>query len=379
MSTISSDTQDSKQNRTNASKSTIGPDDQIQGFHYSALHAVTGYDYLTRKWLPREGPVFYAFIKVLRGHCFYNPDTGEMRTNCFPELATIAKECGVSRSTICRLIKRDTAGRFVNKSLERFIVIEKRWRKMKHQDDQERTVQTSNLYYVALDDPPIPEDDALVAEKEAELLAIAALRSTECQNDTQGGVSNWHSKSRVKMTQRNRNTGNNLDNTDFHRSAHEDESGGEAIRKAGGSAKPGTKPEKTKRDGVRIENRSEEEVAREQAIEQADAAAGGVVYDNLVQLGDQNAGLGTKKLIEAMVEAGAPLDRLIDLADLGRRRVRRFRLRGGHVDNDAGFYMSTMRNLITEARRKYWDLEKIERQDRKNHERAINSAEKRRR
>ncbi len=158
--------------------------DEIRAFHLSALHAVTGYNYLTRKWLPREGPLFYALIQALRAHCYYNPETGETRTTCFPSLATLASECGVSRRTVCRLLQRDREGKFIHPTIGRFIRVVPRRR---YDAQGERQVQTSNLYMVALDDPPIPEDDALVAEKEAEL--------SECQNGTLNSVSNCHRKS----------------------------------------------------------------------------------------------------------------------------------------------------------------------------------------
>src|SRR5690242_16055923 len=88
--------------------------DQIRGFYYDARRAALGHDYLRRKWLPREGPLFYAFIQVMRGHCYYNPQTGEIRESCYPKVETIAKECGVDSATIHRLIQRDkTTGEFL--------------------------------------------------------------------------------------------------------------------------------------------------------------------------------------------------------------------------------------------------------------------------
>ncbi len=96
---------------------------------------------------------------------------------------------GVSRSKVCRLLKRDAEGYFIRYDkqtktwvrweLNRFILVEHRWREMRRQDDQKRVVQTSNRYYVALDDPPTPEDEAKVIEKQQELDALAAMKAAE--------------------------------------------------------------------------------------------------------------------------------------------------------------------------------------------------------
>src|SRR5690348_6088279 len=73
--------------------------DQIRGFYYDARRAALGHDYLRRKWLPREGPLFYAFIQVMRSFCYYNPHTGELREECYPKVDTIAERCGVNPAT----------------------------------------------------------------------------------------------------------------------------------------------------------------------------------------------------------------------------------------------------------------------------------------
>lgn len=183
---------------------------ELRGFYYDPRRAVIGPNYLLLRWLPREGPLFVAFIGRLRLHCYANPKTGEVRNQCFPSLATLAQECGVGRRTICRLLARDQQGHFVNRSLERFLKVIPRRR---YDAQLEREVQTSNLYLVAMDDPPVPEDDHLVAEKEAELAALLALSQTpegeacvarddkvseegsECQNDTLNAVPKWHPQS----------------------------------------------------------------------------------------------------------------------------------------------------------------------------------------
>ena len=163
--------------------------DQIRGFYYNAHRAARGRDYLRRKWLPREGPLFYTFIQVMRSHCFYNPQTGELRETCYPTVETIAKECGVDPATIHRFLRRDkTTGAFVSKhaeALSRFLKIQPRWR---YDERVGHKVQRSSLYLVALDDPPLPEDEPLVTEKEAELAAILTLEQVRRQRQTASGA-----------------------------------------------------------------------------------------------------------------------------------------------------------------------------------------------
>ena len=156
--------------------------DQIRGFYYDARRTALGHDYLRRKWLPREGPLFYAFIQVMRGHCYYNAQTGEIRESCYPKVETIAKECGVDPATIHRLIQREkTTGEFISKhaeALKRFIKVQPRWL---YDPRAGHKTQRSSVYLVALDDPPVPEDDDLVAEKEGELAAILTMEHVRQQ------------------------------------------------------------------------------------------------------------------------------------------------------------------------------------------------------
>lgn len=165
--------------------------DRIRGFHYDARRAALGRDYLRRKWLPREGPLFYAFIQVMRSHCYYNAQTGEIRESCYPKVETIAKECGVNAATIHRLIQRHkTTGAFISQhaeALKRFMKVQPRWLydpKVGHK------TQRSSVYLVALDDPPVPEDDHLVAEKEAELAAMLTMEQVLQQRQAAAAAAN---------------------------------------------------------------------------------------------------------------------------------------------------------------------------------------------
>ena len=175
-----------KPTKTSHSISEPAPD-LIRGFHYDPRRAALGHDYLRRKWLPREGPLFYAFIQVMRSHCYYNAQTGEIRESCYPKVETIARECGVNPATIHRLIQRDKkTGEFVSKNaeaLKRFMKVQPRWL---YDPNVGHKTQRSSVYLVALDDPPVPEDEHLVAEKEAELAALLTMEHVRQQRQVEG-------------------------------------------------------------------------------------------------------------------------------------------------------------------------------------------------
>lgn len=356
--------------------------DELRAFHHSALHAVTGYNYLTRKWLPCEGPTFYAFIQTLRSHCYFNRETGETRTTCFPSLATIAQECGVSRRTICRLIQRDQDGRFVNRSLERFIKVIPRRR---YDAEGHRQVQTSNLYLIAMDDPPIPEDDALVAQKEAELQAMEQIkekRRSECQSDTLKAEPDCHSQSSVDLAQELSpltDTPNDIF-FDLHEGVKLSKQKGTPANptKRGYEGYETNERRATKSYRIASSSGSEDQFRRsnhsskpKMDLTEDQEAAASVIYSLLQEYGDTNAGIGAKIILKALIDAGAPDEKLIDLAYFGRARLRRFQMRGGHVENKAGYYVNLMRSLAKEARRQRWDTEQMEAIDRKRHEQAM--------
>ena len=385
--------------------------DEIRPFFYNALRAVTGYNYLIRSWLPREGPLFVAFIQVMRDQCYYNAQTGEVRNTCFPEVATLAGKCGVSRATIFRLLARDDEGRFINPSLGRFLKIIRRRR---YDPELQREVQTSNLYLVAMDDPVVPEDDELLAEKEAEIAAIVAMeaaeeekrkhrRKSESHFETPNTVANCdpdssrklrHEKStpKEKLTLSGdipRSTpkdtlhiahtaiGNELQNPDLQTQAYTawspnktsdsietDPIGSERKRKISGG---------TPYQGVVS---SEILTEREIKLIQAEEEAGGVIASILEELGDANVPTGVHIILNALVGADAPEDALVPLAYLGRDRLNRFRYRGGQVENKPGFYTNLMRNLAYEAKAASWDVERMQAKDLARHNKALEKASK---
>ena len=188
--TVSMPFQAASRATTRTTRSSSEPvSDQMRGFYYDARRAALGHDYLRRKWLPREGPLFYAFIQVMRGHCYYNPHTGEIRESCYPKVETIARECGVDSATIHRLIQRDkTTGEFSSRhaeALKRFIKVQPRWL---YDPRVGHKTQRSSVYLVALDDPPVPEDDHLVAAKEAELDVILTMERVRQQRQEEAAA-----------------------------------------------------------------------------------------------------------------------------------------------------------------------------------------------
>lgn len=82
------------------------------------------------------------------------------------------------------------------------------------------------------------------------------------------------------------------------------------------------------------------------------------------------------EIVQGLGVARAEL-RIVDLAYLGRQRVRRYQHRGGQIQTSVpGFYIATMRSLVQEAsrgsvKRKAWDIQALEEQDRRKHEKAL--------
>lgn len=397
----------------------ISPDEAvIRQFWDEAKREVVKGDYLRRKWLPRQGHRFYTLIKVLRGYCSYSIKQGE--APCFPSRATIAQACRISLRTLDYWMARDEQGRFTHhkhgEALNRFVVVQPRRR---YDPAGQRQVKTSNLYLVRIDDPVIPEEEALVLEK-ATALAIRFLeqqqeeqeRETRRQQVDEAALRSAPfverdctlKKAQPLQPQRGAKTAEDRlsspfpSNTDFHRSAQDEERAVKAIRSnrpisnqqtkrmrrneedTSSAAQPSTSNRASAQRNEDLfrraapldeaEERQREE--REAALDTAYDAAGGVVYSLLEELGDTNAAGGTRKVLSSLVAAGAPPERMADLAYLARDRVRAFVLRGGRIfESQVGFYITTLCNLAREARRKRWDVAKIAAADRRRHERSI--------
>jgi hypothetical protein len=124
--------------------------------------------YFWAKWAPRLGPTLTVLVICLRRHCYYNRATHERRDWCFPEQATLAREIGVETTkTIRAALSHPLATLFVRREA-RYVYDPARGKK----------IRTSDIYYVAMDDPLVPEDEALLALRAAERL-LAEGRAAE--------------------------------------------------------------------------------------------------------------------------------------------------------------------------------------------------------
>ena len=198
---------------------------EMQPFHHNALR-VLGDNYLIRAWLPKKGPAFVALIQAMRCHIYYDFVNGEQKTHYFPEAATLAKLAGISRALVFRLLNDPDMALFI-----------KRINRRRYSPEHQREVQTSNLYMVAMDDPPTPEDRHKVEEAQRRIDAInrgedpdaparsarsGTGKSSESQIDTLRGVSNRDSHSSINLRHEDRMTINNIQG-DIRRSVTSDE------------------------------------------------------------------------------------------------------------------------------------------------------------
>ena len=376
--------------------------DQIRGFYYDARRAALGYDYLRRKWLPREGPLFYAFIQVMRGHCYYNPQTGEIRESCYPKVETIAKECGVDSATIHRLIQRDkTTGEFSSKhaqALKRFIKVQPRWLydpKVGHK------TQRSSVYLVALDDPPVPEDDHLVEEKAGELAAILTMEQvrqqrqaetasapeeerTDSQNASQYTLAKCESVMSRKMQDKTlpltltSNTyfgrtlgGRRLDDWSIRNQKGKEKTlvGGEPAASTSerqcSSAACSSQPQPPPRSQKRPKHQP-------QALTLAHPQVGATIHQALLDLGGSNPAGGVKTILETLVEVAAPPELMHDLFALGLRRLEQ-QQKLFTIPNPTGYLIGIMRNVAVEAMVRKWNVAQMRAEDEEKHAQVLRS------
>ncbi|MEW5980240.1 MAG: hypothetical protein AB1898_30975 [Acidobacteriota bacterium] len=105
--------------------------------------------YFLDKWAPILGPTLTLLIIRLRRYCYFNKLTKERRDWCYPKHENLAAEIGVSRWTILRELQRPIAHSFV-----------KREKRYVYDPATKKTVRTSDMYYIAMDDPLIPDDQS---------------------------------------------------------------------------------------------------------------------------------------------------------------------------------------------------------------------------
>lgn len=128
--------------------------------HPTNLHVETRYFF--RKWKPMLGPVLTLLIMELRDRCYYNPRTGERRDYCWPSQEELARAIGVSVRTVIRALQDPLARKFVR--------VQHRYR---YDPTMGKKVRTSSAYVVAMDDPLLPDDDAVLTRMVAEQILAA--------------------------------------------------------------------------------------------------------------------------------------------------------------------------------------------------------------
>lgn len=392
-----------------ARSSTEQVTDQIRGFYYDARRAALGRDYLRRKWLPREGPLFYAFIQVMRSFCYYNSETGELREDCWPAVPTIAARLGVDPATVHRLIQRDkTTGEFISKhaeALKRFIKVQPRWL---YNPQVGHKTQRSSVYLVAMDDPPTPEDDHLVEEKAGELAAILTMEQvrqqrqatasppeedqdhTDLQNASQLPLAFCESVMSRKMQDKTLpliiTFNNNVERTFSGRCSidwsigkqktEEDEEkalvGGEpaasTLEQQDHLAQRSPQPPRPPRT-----HKSVKQLRQTQALVQVYPQVGATMHQALVDLGGSNPDGGVQTILEALVEVAAPPEQMPNLFALGQRRLEQ-QQELLTIPNPTGYLIGIMRTLAVEAMLKGWKVDQMWAEDEEKHAQAVRSA-----
>ncbi len=392
-----------RKSRRTSRPSTEHASDQIRGFYYDARRAALGNDYLRRKWLPREGPLFYAFIQVMRSFCYFNPQTGELREECYPSVPTIAARLGVDPATVHRLIQRDkTTGEFISKNaeaLKRFIKVQPRWL---YNPEVGHKTQRSSVYLVAMDDPPTPEDDHLVEEKAGELTAILTMEQvreqrqadstpdvkpepTDLQNASQLTLAKCESVMSRKMQDKTLpltiTSKDNLERTLGGRSSVDwsigkQQNGGEEKALVGGEPAGSTfgelinAPTDSAPPQQRLASRKEVKVHQTQALAEAHALVGETVREALLALGGSNPAKGVQSILTALVEVAAPLERMPELFALGQRRLEQQQeLRT--IPNASGYLIGIIRNVAVEGMLKGWNVAQMRAEDEEKHAQAL--------
>jgi hypothetical protein len=112
--------------------------------------------YFVEKWIPRLGATATTIVLTLRAlageiHTTTEAGVGEAAVEVSQE--TVARQLGCSTSTFYRELRNNVA-------LQAFLRIEQRYKR----NQKGHVRQSENLYFIAMDDPLIPEDEPRVEE-----------------------------------------------------------------------------------------------------------------------------------------------------------------------------------------------------------------------
>lgn len=132
----------------------------LEGFFLSARNeivnpsqGVPATKYFWDKWAPELGPNLSILIMQLRKHCIYNQHEERGGSTTFLSLEEIAKECGMSKSTVKRELRNPVVKSFI-----------KIYPNYKYNERLRKKVRCPNTYQVALDDPIHPSDESKLVE-----------------------------------------------------------------------------------------------------------------------------------------------------------------------------------------------------------------------
>ncbi len=393
-------------------------------FYREAKRQIVKGDYLRRRWQPLYGPRFYALIKALRGFCSYEVKEGEAM--CYPSEETVARACGISRRTLLYWFQRDPTGRFARKvklphgeveweewtwsALQTFLRIAP---KRRYDPVGQRSLKTSNRYFIRMDDPPVPEDEPLIwarayelaeqylhqqaeererqARQEGRERSITQATSFERASCTLNNVQKLPAQQCAKAAQ-NRSSLPASFYPDSNRTIPDRQSGDEITIESSspassakktlvrGAASAATKQQQRDRETEKASQRSNASPETSQvekraptpfelALAAAEEEAGSVLMEVLQQYGDPTPLVGMGTILVALVDAGAPVERLRALVELGRHRLRRREERGGHIRTTRqAYYIGILQHLAQQARERHWDVALMEREDQAEHE-----------
>ena len=116
--------------------------------------------YLITRWLTDLKPLGFSLVKVLRDRCYHNPVKGILRDSCEVDMDELAKIVRVSRTTLFKEFRENTALQQFVRRIPRHHIVDGKWH------------QATNVFQVCMDDPIHPDDmaayDDLRAQKEME-------------------------------------------------------------------------------------------------------------------------------------------------------------------------------------------------------------------